>query len=131
MTSFQLGHVASWLVIESEQREGDDSGPLTIISWNETIEAHRREVRDVILDTTARPAPVATYTVVAVGTIALVLSWAVGLGTQAQPDRVRRDREYISAQTRQGRTSPQATKPSLGQPKTSEPRRAGLSLALL
>ena len=43
--SLQFGQVASWLVIESEQREGDESGSLTIISWNETIEAHRREVR--------------------------------------------------------------------------------------
>src|SRR5437867_13238106 len=33
MTSLQLGQVASWLVIESEQREGDESGSLTIISW--------------------------------------------------------------------------------------------------
>ena len=53
MMSLQFGQVASWLVIESEQREGDESGSLTIISWNETIEAHRREVRGAILDATA------------------------------------------------------------------------------
>ena len=86
--SLQFGQVASWLVIESEQRKGDESGSLTIISWNETIEAHRREVRDAIPDTTTRPAPAATYAVVAVGTIAFVLTWAVGLGAQALVSRI-------------------------------------------